>query len=319
MIDVHAHLFFEELLGRAGDVGPCLSHDKDGITVLTTGGYTYPLGRIGTIERPADERLAALDEAGIEIQVVSSSPLWYFPHLDADVGRPFARRYNELLAQWCAPAPGRLKALATLPVQDIPAAVDELVHAVKNLGLVGACIGTDARQNLDDPALDDLYSACEELNVPLFMHSVVAGVDGPPGDPRLRRWLRDVTLGYPFEETVAVTSLVLGGVLERHPRLDVCLSHGGGTMPFLLGRVRSWVRTGTGPIDIEEFDRNYQRLWFDTHVHSELSADLLAKVANPERLVLGTNFGGWDSSTPTEIEHLPVDLTDNSRRLLRLP
>jgi aminocarboxymuconate-semialdehyde decarboxylase len=97
-------------------------------------------------------------------------------------------------------------------VQDVPASVAELRRAVTGLGFLGACIGTDARPNLDDPELDELYGACTELDVPLFFHSVVHGVDGPPGDPRLRRWLRDVTLGYPFEEAIAVSTLLLGGV-----------------------------------------------------------------------------------------------------------
>ncbi len=171
------------------------------------------------------------------------------------------------------------------------------------------------------PSDDELArsSAREELDVPLFVHSVVAGVDGPPGDARLRRWLRDVTLGYPFEETVAVSTLVLGGVLDRHPHLDICLSHGGGAMPFLLGRIRDWVATGAAPVDVEQFDRDYARLWFDTHLHSTRSAALLAEVANPDRLVFGTNFGGWDSAGTHEVDRLPIDLSGNARRLLRLP
>lgn len=319
MIDVHAHMFFDELLGEAGDVGPRAVRDADGITTLVAGGYSYQIGAVASLDRDPAERLAALDAAGIDVQVISASPLWFFPHIPAATATAFARRYNDLMAKWTAVQPDRLKALATLPVADIGAAVDELQRAVTDLGMVGACIGTDARPELDDEALDPLYTACEDLDVPLFVHSIVRGVDGPPGDPRLRRWLRDVTLGYPFEETVAVTSLVLGGVLDRHPRLDICLSHGGGTLPFLLGRVRAWVATGAGPIGLEQFDRDYARLWFDTHVHSEESAALLAGVANPDRLVLGTNFGGWDSSAPTEIDDLPIDATANAARLLRLP
>ncbi|MFD7599734.1 amidohydrolase family protein [Streptomyces mirabilis] len=319
LIDVHAHLLFDELLGHAGDIGPRLEHDTAGNATLVTGGYSFGIGKSATTNRNARQRLDALDEADITVQVVSGSPLWYFPHHDAETVRPFARRYNDLMAEWTQNAPDRLKALAVLPVQDTAASVSELERAVGELGFLGACIGTDARSDLDDPGLDDLYSACEQLDVPLFIHSVVAGVDGPPGDARLRRWLRDVTIGYPFEETVAVTSLVLGGVLERHPRLDICLSHGGGAIPFLLGRVRDWVATGTAPIDVEQFDRDYARLWFDTHLHSALSTQLLTQVASPDRLVFGTNFGGWDSAASHEADDTPIDLSANARRLLRLP
>jgi aminocarboxymuconate-semialdehyde decarboxylase len=90
-------------------------------------------------------------------------------------------------------------------------------------------------------------------------------------------------------------------------------------MPFLLGRVRDWVATGAAPVDVSTFDRDYARLWFDTHLHSARSAALLAAVANPGRLVFGTNFGGWDSAPPAGAHDLPADLAANARRLLRLP
>lgn len=105
---------------------------------------------------------------------------------------------------------------------------------------------------------------------------------------------------------------------QRHRRLDGCLSHGGGVMPFLYGRVRDWVATGAAPVGIEQFDRDYARLWFDTHLHSGRSAQLLTEVANADRLVFGTNFGGWDSATATEADSLPIDLSANTRTLLRL-
>lgn len=316
LIDVHAHLLFDELLGLAGRAGPRLEHDATGVATLVTGNYRFAIGRTTSVNRDPEQRINELDAAGIDVQVVSGSPLWYFPHLDVAVTQPFAVTYNDLLARWCQAEPRRLKALAMLPVQDIAAAVSELRRAVMELGFVGASIGTDARTDLDNPELDPLYSACEDLDVPLFIHSTVAGLDGPPGDLRLRRWLRDVTLGYPFEETIAVTSLVLGGVLERHPQLDICLSHGGGAMPFLLGRVRAWVATGAAPLDVEAFDRSYARLWFDTHVHSEQSTGLLTDVADPNHLVFGTNMGGWDSAGGHD--DVPPDHALNARRLLRL-
>jgi aminocarboxymuconate-semialdehyde decarboxylase len=318
VIDTHAHLFFEALLGSVGDLGPSLTRDAAGVATLTTGGFAYRLGKIPGLDRSPKQRLDEMNEAGIEVQVVSASPLWYFSHTPAKVAGRFASSYNELLSEWTSADPTRLKALATLPVRDVGAAVRELERAVRDLNVVGAVIGTDAADDLDHPDLDDLYAACTDLDVPLFVHSVVPGIDGPDGDPRLRRWLRDVTLGYPFEETIATTSLLLGGVLRRHPELDICLSHGGGAAPFLFGRVRAWVATGAAPVRLAQFDEDYSRLWFDVHVHSDESADLLIETANPERLVLGTNFGGWDSSSPADVERLPVDLAANARRLLRL-
>ena len=318
MIDTHAHLFFDELLGTVGELGPNLERRRDGAATLVSGGFRYRIGPVSSLDRRPEERLEQLDAAGIDVQVVSASPLWYFSHTPAEVTSPFTRRYNDLLAEWAGADTSRLKALATLPVQQTGLAVAELERAVSQLGMRGAVIGTDARRELDDPELDDLYAACVDLDVPLFVHSVVNGVDGPSGDPRLHRWLGDVVLGYPFEETIAATAILLGGVLERHPRLDLCLSHGGGATPYLIGRIRAWISSGAAPIGLEEFDRNFQKLWFDVHVHAEGSASLLMKTANRDRLVLGTNFGGWDSASPAELDELALDVTANALRLLRL-
>ena len=318
MIDTHAHLFFDELLGTVGELGPNLERGSDGAATLVSGGFRYRIGPVSSLDRRPEERLEQLDAAGIDVQVVSASPLWYFSHTPAEVTSPFTRRYNDLLAEWAGADTSRLKALATLPVQQTGLAVAELERAVSKLGMRGAVIGTDARRGLDDPELDDLYAACVDLDVPLFVHSVVNGVDGPSGDPRLHRWLGDVVLGYPFEETIAATAILLGGVLERHPRLDLCLSHGGGATPYLIGRIRAWISSGAAPIGLEEFDRNFQKLWFDVHVHAEGSASLLMNTANRDRLVLGTNFGGWDSASPAELDELALDVTANALRLLRL-
>jgi hypothetical protein len=81
--------------------------------------------------------------------------------------------------------------------------------------------------------------------------------------------------------------------------------------------VRAWIASGAAPVGIEQFDRNYQKLWFDLHVHADGSAALLMETANRDRLVLGTNFGGWDSASPAELDGLAVDVSANARRLLR--
>jgi len=223
------------------------------------------------------------------------SPLWLFHHGPAHTAVAFARATNDLVADWCSAQPDRLKGLAQLPAQDVTAAVVELNRGVTELGLLGGYLGTDARPALDDPALDPLYQACVDLDVPLFLHSTIPGIDGPAGDPRLQRWLGQVTIGYPIEETVAVTSLLLGGVPRRHPRLDLCVSHGGAALPFLYRRLRAFAATPASPISPEELDESYAQLWFDTHVHSAASRDLQAAVTNPAHLVGGNNFGGWDS------------------------
>jgi aminocarboxymuconate-semialdehyde decarboxylase len=222
------------------------------------------------------------------------------------------------MATLVAANPDRFLGFAQLPMQDVDAAVAELRQAV-GLGLVGAYIGTDFGTDLDDERLDDFWAAAVELDVPVFIHPAPAGIDGPLRDPRIRRFDLDLSLGFLYEETLAVAMLIFGGVLDRHPDLDVCLSHGGGAAAFMMGRLRHQGRTRpwarSAPVD---FGASLHRLWFDNHVHDAEALYLLTRQVGRDRLVLGTNLAGWDA--PREPQEIPYEpgYDANARRLLRL-
>jgi len=328
MIDVHAHAVFEMVMGAAGVHGPEI-FEVDGEPRFRAGRYELcNVGYRGSVFMEPELRLQAMDAAGISLQVISPNPLTYFHFIGAADAIAFCRRHNDEMARVVATHSSRLKGFATLPMQDIGAATAELRRSVRELGLLGAYIGTDLNgRSLDDPALDPFYEACVELDVPLFVHPQPAGIDGPPGDQRLRRFDLDLMLGFAYEETLAVAALIFGGVLHRHPQLDVCLTHGGGAGPFLYGRFKraTQMRSWSEPWLRAEgaFESFYRRLHFDVHVHDEDSLDLLVKKAGRDRLVFGTNFGGWDSGASATAGH--VDLGDlaptldaNATRLLRL-
>ncbi len=319
MIDVHAHMFFDELLGKAGSAGPAIEKVGEARYEIVAGGYRWPIGPKSSLAETPRQRLDSLDEDAIDVQVLSLSPLWLFTHTPREVAAPFLRSANTFMSEWCSQQPDRLRGFAALPTVDMGAAIGELEHSVSELGLVGGYIGTDARAALDHPDMDDLYQACVDLDVPLFVHSTVPGVDGPAGDPRLDRFDWHVTLGYPHEETLAVASLIFGKVLLRHPKLDVYVSHGGGSIAFQHGRLRHFASLSRSPITVEEFDAQFSRLWFDTHVNSPESLALLRAVANPDRLVFGTNYRGWDSGSVDEVEPIAADVVRNARTLLRTP
>ena len=113
-------------------------------------------------------------------------------------------------------------------MQDPVAAAAELRRAVHELGLLGAYIGTDLGRPIDDPAFDVVWSTCTDLDVPVFVHPTTDGIERPRRDERRTRFDADLWIGFCYEETLTVADLVLGGVLSRHPTLDVCMSHGGG-------------------------------------------------------------------------------------------
>lgn len=320
MIDVHAHAVLAGVMGCAGHYGPELGVGPEGRPRFRVGDYVLDgVDYTGTPFMDPDLRLRMNDHLGIDLQVLSPNPITYFHHIEADVAAGFCRWHNDELARIVAGHPDRFRGFAQLPMQDPDVAVAELRRAVEDLGLVGAYIGTDFGIDVDDARLDPFWGAAVDLDVPVFIHPAPWGIDGPLRDARIRKYDLDLSVGFMFEETVTVACLVYGGVLDRHPGLDVCLSHGGGACAYMLGRlqhqgrVRPWAREH--PVD---FADGLRRMWFDNHVHDDDALALLERKVGRDRLVVGTNLAGWDApSEPDQIPFAP-EYDDNARRLLRL-
>ena len=121
---------------------------------------------------------------------------------------------------------------------------------------------------------------------------------------------------------ITVAMLVFGGVGRRHPDLDICISHGGGSLPMHRAKFRKLAeRRPSSPDWLKEpgaFDAAVDRLWFDCHVPATKSSTSRCSRLGTERLVFGTNFGGWDKGTIGHLGDLPDLLNANAARLLRL-
>ena len=322
VIDIHAHAVLEESMGMAGPLGPEIGCSPEGQPWYRVGDYV--LRGVKYRDSPFLEvelRLAAMDKAGIDLQMLSPNPLTYFHDAPSALAIEFCQSHNDALARTVAKHPDRLLASAALPMQDPKAAVAELRRSVHELGFVAAYVGTAIGDlSLDDEAFDELYATLVELDVPLFVHPAPPSML-PGGDKRLARFDLDLLLGFAYEEALAVSSLVLGGVLDRHPELDICISHGGGALPFLLGRferasrVRPWA---SEELKAEGFSAALKRLWFDCHVHGATAQRLLVEAVGADRLVFGTNFAGWDQGGSLSLDDLAPSLAGNARQLLRL-
>ena len=273
IIDVHAHVVFDALLGKAGHYGPEVGRDEQDAPFS---GWDYamkPLSYDGTVFTDLSLRLAELDRLQIDLQVLSPNPLTFLHGIEAPIAADFCRQHNTLMAAVVAEAPDRLVGLAALPMQDVPAACDALEHAVGELGLKGAMIGTDFRQGFSCRSLDPLYQKFVDLDVPLFVHaSSTNGVDNLQ-DLRLSAHHFSLSLGYAQEEAIAVAQILLGGVLDRHPDIDICVSHGGGTITFLAEKLEQLATIDTAAARCERswLRRELQKLWFDSHVKGEIA------------------------------------------------
>ena len=324
LIDVHGHVVLEGTMGAAGAAcGPEIGAHDDGTPWFRVGDYRLDgVPYRGSLFMEVDLRLAAMDDGGIRVQALSPNPLTYLHFIDPPNARDYCRRHNDDLAEVVRRHPDRFVGFASLPMQDVDGAIEELQRSVRDLGLLGGYIGTDFGLHLDDARLDPFYRACVDLDVPLFFHPAPSGMDGPLRDSRIRRFDLDLVIEFSYEEVLTVAMLVFGGVTMRFPTLDICLSHGGGSTPMHLAKLRKLAeRRRAMPEWIREqgaFDDAFRRLWFDCHISGTREFAFAVDQLGTDHLVYGTNFGGWDKGTAPDVSALEDTLNANAGRLLRL-
>lgn len=322
-IDVHAHAVLPGTMGSAGIYGPEIGSDGPDRPWFRVGEYRLEGVRYeGSAFMDVDVRLQNMLAADIDFQVLSPNPLTYLHHVEPNLAIEYCRQHNDEIAALVSQHPTKLAAMASLPMQSPMAACEELERAVKELGMVGAYIGSELPLPLDSDELDDFYGRLCKLNVPLFIHPAPSGIDGPAGDKRLQKFELEIMLGFAAQEALTIATLILGGVMSRHPTLDICLSHGGGAIAMIAERLADATRRRPWSPDYLRQDGAFEallsRFWLDNHVHDDKLLQLLESYVGPEHIVLGTNFSGWDQPKQVQIDDLRTQrMADNARRLLR--
>lgn len=253
-------------------------------TLVTPDGAELPVG-YAELHEPA-AKLERLDALGVDRAVISITP-HLFAYEDGDA-LGFAQRANDDLAAFVAAGHGRLAAQGTLPLLDPAAAARELERCVVQLGFAGAIVGTslpDGRP-LDRATVDPLLEVAQAHGVPLTLHPYYAG---PLRDPR---WFLPNSVGVPFDTALAAATLICSGAFDRWPEATVVLVHGGGSLPFQLGRLDNAfaIKPDVAGADSVARPSSYLgRFAFDTVLHDPRALRFLADVAGEERLLLATD------------------------------
>src|SRR3990172_4840585 len=188
----------------------------------------------------AEARIKDLDIEGIDIQVLLGSLCFAaFTLRDPGFALAFCQACNNYVAEFCSAYPDRLKGVAGVPLQDIPSAIGEALRAVKELGLVGICIPPSLPgKNLDHPSFQPFYAEVQELNVPLGIHWGNGTYLPGAGTDRFNKHFLTHVVGHPFEQMLALTAVVRGGILETFPALRFgFLESGCGWLPYLMWRL----------------------------------------------------------------------------------
>ena len=294
-IDVHAHYVPQALVERLRAHGA-----RYGISVVETApdcsalrfGYGLQIRPFFAklVEEP-QQRIAGMAKIGIDRQILSTWMDILGYGLEPAQGAAWHRLLNESLAELCGRHPERFSMLASGPLPDAAAAARELEHAVRQLGAVGAVAATNVEgTNLGELALDEYWAAAVALGVPVFLHPTA-----PTPLPRTGRFALNTIAQYTYDTTLAVGSLISSGVLDRFPGLTLILSHGGGALPYLIGRfdcmnARS-DRTATGITAISPPSAYLRRMYYDTILHDPEALRYLASRVQVDRLVVGSDDG----------------------------
>ena len=247
------------------------------------------------------DRLLAMDDQGIDVQVLSINPFWY--GADRDLARRIVAVQNEQLAALCAAHPERFVALASVALQHPDLAAEQLADAVATHRLRDAGIGGSVNgEELSSPKFEPFWAKAEQLGVVVFIH--------PQGIPEIRTrvqgngFLSNV-IGNPLETTLALSHLIFDGTLDKFPNLKICAAHGGGYLPSYAARSDHGCVTFPANCTktLKKKPSEYlKQMYFDSLVFTGEGLRHLAAECGASQIVVGTDYPfPW---TTTAVDHV---------------
>ncbi|MCC7105045.1 MAG: amidohydrolase [Chloroflexi bacterium] len=294
IVDVHTHFVpkvYLDAVEREPDVwGARLRRDEAGRPWIVPTVYPLPLG-VGPIDETwcvAEQKMAALDGQGVDVGTIAPPTFMFFYWADEPLAMKVTRLQNDGLAEAARTFPDRFAGMATVPLQNVPAAIQELERAIGTLGLRGVEIGTNVNgRDLDDPALFPFFQAAAEMQTPIFVHPNACAVAGG----RAGRYYFENSVGFLLDTTLAIGSLIYGGVMDRLPDLRIYFAHGGGFVPYQIGRFDhvAQVRQEAKGL-IPRLPTDYlKQLRFDALTHSLAALEYLVSLVGPTQVMVGTD------------------------------
>ena len=290
IIDIHTHFFpksWPDLAARFGTPDwPWIRHTGPKTATIMMGDREF---------RPITDacwdpsiRIESMDRDGIDVQVMCATPVLFAYNRPVEHALECARIFNDAALEICSHNPRRLKSLCQVPLQNIDAACKELSRAM-SAGHIGVHIGNHVGgKDLDDEGLITFLQHCAAEGAAVLVH---------PWDmmaqDRMKKYMLPWLVGMPAETQLSILSLILSGAFERLPRdLRICFAHGGGSFPYLLGRVdNAWSNRDVVRSDCPNRPSSYvDRFSVDAAVFSHDSLSLLIKIMGEERVMLGSDY-----------------------------
>jgi aminocarboxymuconate-semialdehyde decarboxylase len=305
-VDIHSHVIPDRIVAaiaadpkrfraRVEGEGPArkVIHDQ---------GYVYPLFEEF---RRVEAKLAAMDSKGIDISVISPAPPMFYYWADADLALDVAGLVNDGVADMVGARPDRLRGMATVPMQHPDAAVAELERVVRAYGFKAVEIGTSIEgAQLAEERFRPLLRRASELNVFVFAHPYYVGAKSG-----LESYYLTNLIGNPLDTTVMLANLMFSGRLDELPDLKIVLAHGGGFIPYQIGRLVHGhrVRSETNGLSKSSPKQLLKRIYFDSLVFEPQALRYLIDLVGADHVCIGTDapFDMADDDPRATIDAVP--------------
>lgn len=299
LIDIHTHAISPGLPNLAGSGldyrWPSVEQLDETSARILLGGAPYR--EVDDRCWSAARRITDMDAEGVAVQVVSPTPITFCHDAPPEAAAVLAAAQNDFLAELTGAAPDRFRALGAVPLQDTDRAVKELRRCILDLGFLGVEIGTRVGDTeLGDAVLDPFFDEAAELGALVFVHPADVTLD-----PRLAKLKIPFGAGMPSETGIAAAGLLVSGALQRRrPQLRMCLSHGGGTLPWLLPRLDKGELIKNPEAPPEQLPSALARRLCSDSLTYDLSSLLLAVTRyGEEHVYLGTDYPFAAKENPT--------------------
>jgi aminocarboxymuconate-semialdehyde decarboxylase len=289
MYDFHTHFIPKEVLSWLKDNSSLVNakwlkteeNKEDFLTVNEKWGFELKKAFI-----EENLYLTEQERAGVTHSLVSPIPQLFMYDFSEEITIDISNVYNHSLARWIKTSPQKLSALGTVPLTNPERSAQVLNEAIA-LGLKGVIIGPGLSDHmLSDEFFTPFFEEANKLKAIVFIHPLLCE------DPRLKRRMMPNLIGIPWETTVCATDLLLSGLIDRYPNVKILFAHGGGFMPYQIGRLNKgyekWKQVST---NLKAPPSDYlKRFWYDSVLWNEQSLEFLVNVVGKEKVVPGSDF-----------------------------
>ena len=290
VIDIHNHFFpssWPDLAARYGTPNwPWIKHTEPGKADIMVGDRFFR--HIYSACWDADVRLREMDRDGVDLQIISATPVLFAYERPVKDALDCAQMFNDAALELCSRGKGRLKSFCQVPLQDVDAACKELSRCMQT-GHLGVQIGNHVgSKNLDDAGIVTFLHHCADEGAAVLVH---------PWDmfaqERMPKYMMAWTVGMPAETQLSVVALILSGAFDRLPSsLRICFAHGGGSFAFLLGRLdNAWHHHPVARGDCQHPPSHYlNRFYTDSAVFDQRTLQFLVGTMGADRVMLGSDY-----------------------------